>query len=199
MKARADKKRTDRSFVVGDVVFVKLQPYVQTMVARRTNHKLSFRYFGPFKITRIINPVAYELELPAGAKVHPVFHVSQLRRALSNNTTVEDKLPVPPEEPLSPVEIIDTRWRNTPQGRREQVLVRWSDPSILDATWEDAKSIRERFPALLAWGQASSQGGGDVSARTAKEFEGFTPRRVNSRPRRIAQPNRRFVGPEWAR
>ena len=112
---------------------------------------------------------------------------------------MEDKLPVPPEEPLSPVEIINTCWRNTPQGQREQVLVRWSDPSILDATWEDAKSMRERFLTMLAWGQASSQGGGDVSARIAKEVEGFTPWRVNSRPKRIAQPNRRFVGPEWAR
>ena len=81
MKAQADKKRTDRSFVIGDVVFVKLQPYVQTTVARRTNHKLSFRYFGPYKIIRIVNPVAYGLQLPTGAKVHPVFQVFHLCRA----------------------------------------------------------------------------------------------------------------------
>uniref|UniRef100_A0A8R7PHM6 Integrase catalytic domain-containing protein n=1 Tax=Triticum urartu TaxID=4572 RepID=A0A8R7PHM6_TRIUA len=99
MKSQADKKRSDRSFVVGDSVFVKLQPYVQKTVARRSNHKLSFRYFGPYKIIRIVNPVAYELELPAGAKVHPVFHVSQLRRALSPATPVETTLPTPTEDP----------------------------------------------------------------------------------------------------
>ena len=156
MKAQADKKRTDRSFVVGDVVFVKLQPYVQMTVAHRTNHKLSFRYFGPYKIICIVNPVTYELELPAGAKVHPVFHVSQLRRALSPATTVETTLPTPTEDPLTPLEIINTRWRHTPQGRREQVLVRWSDPYVLDANWEYAKTMQDRYPSLLAWVQASS-------------------------------------------
>src|SRR4051812_22782689 len=45
MKAQADKKRTERTFSVGDSVFVKLQPYVQVSVARRSNHKLSFRYY----------------------------------------------------------------------------------------------------------------------------------------------------------
>jgi hypothetical protein len=116
MKSQADKKRYDHSFVVGDSVFVKLQPYVQTMVARRSNHKLPFRYFGPYKIIRVVNPVAYELELPAGAKVHPVFHVSQLRRASSAATPVETTLPTPTDDPLTPVEIISTRWRHTPQG-----------------------------------------------------------------------------------
>jgi hypothetical protein len=93
------------------------------------------------------------------------------------------------------------------------VLVRWSDPSVLDATWEDAKTTQDRYPTLLAWGQASSQGGGDVSARpaltaTAKGAaaaashttnDGLVARRVDSKPKWIVQPNRRFVGPEWGR
>jgi hypothetical protein len=56
----------DRVFAVGDqVIFLKLQPYWQSSVHdERMNHKLSFRYFGPYKIVRKINPVvAYELEL----------------------------------------------------------------------------------------------------------------------------------------
>lgn len=48
MKDQADKKRSERSFAVGDWVFVKLQPYVQVSVAARANHKLSFRFFGLF-------------------------------------------------------------------------------------------------------------------------------------------------------
>ena len=39
MKNQAAKKRTPRSFAPGDQVFVKLQPYVQSSVARRANHK----------------------------------------------------------------------------------------------------------------------------------------------------------------
>jgi len=49
-KHQADKNRTERSYAVGQSVFVKLQPYIQTSLAHRRNQKLSFRYFGTFKI-----------------------------------------------------------------------------------------------------------------------------------------------------
>ena len=37
--------------------------------------KLGPRQVGPFKITRIVNPVAFQLELPSHWKKHNVFHV----------------------------------------------------------------------------------------------------------------------------
>lgn len=45
MKHQTDKHSTERSFEVGDFVWLKLQPYVQSSVAAKANHKLSFRYF----------------------------------------------------------------------------------------------------------------------------------------------------------
>ncbi|XBI04775.1 hypothetical protein VPH35_133016 [Triticum aestivum] len=50
MKHQADKGRFERIFAVGDSVYIKLQPYVQSSVAQRTCHKLSFCYLGPFLI-----------------------------------------------------------------------------------------------------------------------------------------------------
>ena len=78
MKRYADKNRTFRQFSVGDSVFVKLQPYIQTSIAPRANHKLLFKFYGSFKVIDKVNEVAYKVDLPAGSTVHPVFHVSQL-------------------------------------------------------------------------------------------------------------------------
>lgn len=61
MMHQADKKRSFRSFQVGDSVYVKIQPYVQTSLANRSSNKLSFRYFSPFTVVAKIGEVAYEL------------------------------------------------------------------------------------------------------------------------------------------
>lgn len=81
-KTQADKNRSERQFEVGDFVYLKLQPYVQTSVATQANHKLSFKYFGPYEILAKVGTVAYKLLLPASTSVHPVCHVSQLKKAL---------------------------------------------------------------------------------------------------------------------
>jgi hypothetical protein len=59
----------DRSFQVGDSVYLKLQPYVQTSIAWCSNQKLSYKYFDPYKILQRVGVVAYKLDLPQGSKI----------------------------------------------------------------------------------------------------------------------------------
>jgi hypothetical protein len=44
MKAEVDKHRVEREFEVGDWTYLKLQPYVQKSVQRRSNHNLNFKF-----------------------------------------------------------------------------------------------------------------------------------------------------------
>jgi hypothetical protein len=76
MKSRADKHRVECVFQPGDWVYMKLQAYVQSSAAARSNRKLSFRFYGPYKVIQRVGEVAYKLELPEGSRIHPVLHVS---------------------------------------------------------------------------------------------------------------------------
>jgi ribosomal protein L21E len=86
MKRQADKHRVEHQFAVGDMVFLKLQPYVQSSVAPSVTHKLAFKFFGPYGILAHVGKVAYRLQLSASALVHLIFHVSQLKRSLGSQT-----------------------------------------------------------------------------------------------------------------
>ena len=93
MKMTADKKRVDKEYQVGDMVLLKLQPYAQSSLVNRPFPKLSFKYFGPYKVTHKIGRAAYQLDLPTSSQLHPVFHVSQLKSFLPNYTPVFSDLP----------------------------------------------------------------------------------------------------------
>lgn len=79
MKQEADRKCSDVEFQVGDLVLLKLQPYVQRSVVSHPFPKLAMKYYGPYKVLARIGKTAYTLELPADSLIHPTFHVSQLK------------------------------------------------------------------------------------------------------------------------
>jgi hypothetical protein len=63
-KAYADRHRVECSFEVGDLVFLRLQPYRQSSLKRSGAKKLKPKFYGPYRVIRRIGEVAYELELP---------------------------------------------------------------------------------------------------------------------------------------
>ncbi|KAI5437859.1 hypothetical protein KIW84_023828 [Lathyrus oleraceus] len=82
MKAQADKKRSDKSFDVGERIFVKLRAHRQNFVVTRINAKLAARYYGPYPIVERIGVIAYKLKFPTSYRVHLMFHVSLLKKVV---------------------------------------------------------------------------------------------------------------------
>lgn len=167
MKQQADKNRSERQFAVGDMVFLKLQPYIQSSLAPRGNNKLLFRYYGPHRVLQRVGHVAYKLDLPPQAKIHPVIHVSQLKKQVPQQADVNEDIeaiPSDPEEQLYPVAILDRKFIRRAGSTVQRTQVQWSTLSPNLATWEDEDDLKRRFPEASAWGQAASKGGGNVTS-----------------------------------
>ena len=182
MKNQADKRRSNRVFQVGQQVYLKAQPYVQTSLAPRSSNKLAFRFFGPFSIIERIGQSTYRLKLADGCLIHPVFHISQLKTAVPPSTPVSSIIPDATNElqgthryPRSSPASVQRHYDASSAGP----LVRWSDPPSALDTWEDEAPLRLQFPRSPALGQAGFQDRGDVtvarpptSATASEEPEG---------------------------
>ncbi|WMV13413.1 hypothetical protein MTR67_006798 [Solanum verrucosum] len=83
-----DRRRRPLRFSVGDRVFLRVSPMKGVMRFGRRG-KLSPMYIGPFEILWTVGEVAYELALPPTfSAIHPVFHVSMLRRYVPDESHV---------------------------------------------------------------------------------------------------------------
>ena len=84
MKSQADKHRTDREFMVGDWVYLKLQLHMQVTIRKGKKNKLCLKYYGPFQIMDKVGQVTYRLRLPDSAQIYNVFHISQLKKCMGS-------------------------------------------------------------------------------------------------------------------
>lgn len=80
MKKFYDDHRTERSFNVRYLVYLKFQPYHQVSKVLQKNLKLCPRYYGPFEVIKRIGAMAYKLKLPKNSKLYLVFHVFMLKK-----------------------------------------------------------------------------------------------------------------------
>nr|GEU37732.1 putative reverse transcriptase domain-containing protein [Tanacetum cinerariifolium] len=80
----ADVRCKPLEFQVGDKVMLKVLPW-KVVIRYGKRGKLNPRYIGPFKVLVKVKTVAYRLELPQQlSRVHSTFHVSNLKKCLSD-------------------------------------------------------------------------------------------------------------------
>jgi hypothetical protein len=83
--------------------------------------------------------VAYQLALPSHSKLHPIFHVSCLKKAIGTKCQTQTSLPELDEEGsiwLQPQTVLDQHKRRLYQHTIKEVLVHWKYTNPTDATWE---------------------------------------------------------------
>ncbi|GJW95563.1 putative reverse transcriptase domain-containing protein [Tanacetum coccineum] len=123
------------------------------MIVRRG--KPNPHYIGPFKILAKVGTVAYQLELPEQlSRVHSTFHISNLKKCLSDETQVipldkihiDDKLYFIEE----PVKNMERKVKRLKQSRIPIVNVRWNLKRGPEFTWEREDQFHKKYSHLFA-------------------------------------------------
>jgi hypothetical protein len=156
-KSYADVRRRDLEFAVGDQVLLRVSP-TKGVVRFGVSGKLSPRYIGPFTILSRVGSLAYCLELPDSmVGVHPVFHVSILRKFLRDPDHQIEMKPIAVQQDLTlecrPVRILESSERVMRTRSIKYVKVLWTNQSEREATCELEELMRQKYPELFVFGE----------------------------------------------
>ncbi|XP_015072616.1 uncharacterized protein LOC107016764 [Solanum pennellii] len=152
-KSYVDRKIRDLEFMVGERVLLKVSP-MKGVMRFGNKGKLSPRYIGPFEIVERIGEVAYQFALPPGlSSVHPVFHISMLKKyhqggdhVIQWDSVLLDKNLTFEEEPIT---ILDRQIRKLRSKEIASVKVQWKHRPLEEATWETELDMRSKYPHLF--------------------------------------------------
>src|ERR1700755_1629527 len=127
-------------YVPGDQVWLE----ATNLKIKHQKTKLNPKRYGPFRITKVISPVAYQLALPPSWGIHDVFHASLLTPYHETDTHGPNFSRPPPvlingEEEYQVERIIS----HCLQGRSKKLhfLIKWEGYPDSDNTWEPAQSV----------------------------------------------------------
>ncbi|WMV39013.1 hypothetical protein MTR67_032398 [Solanum verrucosum] len=95
--------------------------------------KLSPRYIGPYRISKIMGNVAYELELP---------------QELATDSLLYEEIPV---------RILDCQVRKLRAKEVASVKVLWRNQFVEEATWEAEEDMKKRYPHIFESGENADQ------------------------------------------
>jgi hypothetical protein len=149
-KRHADKHRREEQFAVGDEVLLSTRDLALAADASQQHRaaKLTSRFIGPLKVTRVINPNAYELELPPQLRIHPVQNISKLRRYLRSPDRFAGRpqpLPRPPPEYSDPAGgpqyVVERILAQRGAKAKRQYLVKWAGYPVEESSWEPRKNL----------------------------------------------------------
>ncbi|KAD2392809.1 hypothetical protein E3N88_39786 [Mikania micrantha] len=149
-KSYADKCRNPLEFQVGNKFLLKVSPW-KGVIRFVKRGKLNPQYIGPFEIVKRIGQVTYQLNLPTKLDgVHNVFHLSNRKKCLSDETLVIPLDEIQVDEQLrfveEPVEIMNHKVKQLKQNRIPIVRFRWNSNRGPEFTW----AVRQG-PGLVPW------------------------------------------------
>jgi hypothetical protein len=126
------KRSTFTPFTVGQKVWLDSRN-LKTIYHK----KMAPKREGPFRITEVLSPITYRLELPRSWKIHDVFH-AVLLRPYKETEIYGENYPQPPPTIQEGEEVyeIEAILNHRRRGRTYQYLVKWAGYPVTEASWE---------------------------------------------------------------
>ncbi|KAI3739873.1 hypothetical protein L2E82_30285 [Cichorium intybus] len=152
-KSYADRRRSHLEFRVGDYVLLKVSPW-KGVIRFRKRGKLGPRYIGPYRITARVGKVAYRLELPEQlSQIHDTFHVSQLSKCITEESTIVPLEDIQLDECLNyverPIAILERKTKSLRNKLVVLVKVQWKHRKGSECTREPEREMPEHYPELF--------------------------------------------------
>ncbi|XP_059067746.1 uncharacterized protein LOC131858511 [Cryptomeria japonica] len=149
-KLKADVKRRDVQFKVGDLVMAYLR---KERLPKGQPYKLLMKKIGPLQVVHKFGNNAYGVEIPLDLGISPIFNVCDLTTfkgplpdATPGSSLVEEDVDwvkdLPLSKPLELESILDSKViKQTIRGVYKDYLVKWKDLPESEATWMSESDI----------------------------------------------------------
>ncbi|GAU46655.1 hypothetical protein TSUD_281460 [Trifolium subterraneum] len=153
-KSYHDKKRKDVEFQEGDHVFLRVTSTIGVGRALKSE-KLTSKFIGPYQISERIGKVVYRIALPITlSNLHDVFHMSQLRKYVSDPSHLIELDDIQVKDNLT-IETIPLRieGREVKKLRNKEIAsvkVIWGGPAGENVTWELESKMKSLYPDLFS-------------------------------------------------
>jgi hypothetical protein len=148
------------AYKVGDWALLHLRQRAASSLPQGVHGKLKPWFFGPYRVTELINEVVVRLALPPRARIHDVFHVGLLKKFQGTPPADPPALPPLHHDVVVPEPARAVRYRLA-RGVH-QVLVEWKGELTASATWEDVEPFCSKYPAFQLEDELVLEGERDV-------------------------------------
>ncbi|KAF8643065.1 hypothetical protein AX16_009226 [Volvariella volvacea WC 439] len=176
-------------FRVGEQVWLE----AKNLKTHRIAKKLAPKHEGPFKITKVLGPVTFQLELPEQWKIHNIFHASLLTPYKENNIHGPNFL-MPPSDIINDEEewevenIIKHRWIGPKRKRQVEYLIAWKGYPSSENRWEKEELLTNAPDILKRYKKEHNILVSEASSPSFSSHEPIRQQPRSSRRRRDPDP-----------
>lgn len=177
MVTHADERhRIAKDIQIGSLVRLRLEGINLNKFKHRRS-KLNPLWYGPFEVTDRPSPNSYTLKLPTDCKIHPTFHVSNVKPATDKSFTGLKKVVIPTDSSTDGIYEVEKILDHSYDGRTKKYsyYIKWKGYNeLFHSTWEPESSLSGTARRILQEYKkshaldSSPEGGGSANKRPRK-------------------------------